>query len=55
VLRPCRWGRSMPSCSASSAVVPKVTFWFLMGDTMATQCNKVSQRVAQADYMCRRR
>jgi len=25
-----------------SAVVPKVTFWFLIGDTMATQYNTVS-------------
>jgi len=26
----------------SSAVVPKVTLWFLMGDTMATQYDRVS-------------
>jgi len=32
-----RWGEPR-----SSAVVPKVTLWFLMGDTMATQYDKVS-------------
>ena len=34
-----KWGH-LPC--PTSAVVPKVTFWFLIGDTMATQYNTVS-------------
>jgi len=33
-IRECRW--------APSAVVPKETLWFLMGDTLATQYDEVS-------------
>jgi len=32
----------VPRVAQSSAVVPKVNLWFLMGDTMATQYDKVS-------------
>ena len=39
------WGRRGGEgdyAKTSSAVVRKVTLWFLMGDTMATQYNRVS-------------
>ena len=33
---------TIPERTRSSAVVPEVTLWFLMGDTLATQYDKVS-------------